>query len=74
MKPTWFDEHFENMFPEDETYNYAPTEIATRLQKSRGFVYCALQNLHLEGIKTGSWIIPKKAVYHWLLERASLLN
>jgi len=74
--PTWFPEHFDRLFPEDESYHYAPSEIAHKLQRNTTTIYRALNSLRLEGMKagmnSGSWLIPKPALRKWLLGSANM--
>jgi len=70
MKYDWFDEYFNNLFPEPEKYNYTPDKIAKRIDRTSQTIYNALRSSQLEGMKLGknkgTWIIPKKALYKWL--------
>lgn len=73
---SWFPEYFEKVFPEDETYHYAPSEIASKIGRATTTIYRALGSFRLEGMKagmnTGTWLIPKPALRKWLVGSLSV--
>jgi hypothetical protein len=70
--PEWFEEWFDRLFPVEEE-PYGPLLVASRLKVNKNVVYRALLSGELEGIKCiGRWVIPRRALKKWLLERYSL--
>ena len=68
--PSWFDDWFEETFPEPDGAGYTGRELARLLGRSTDTVYAALYAGALEGSRVSGrgWLIPRPAVRLWLLE------
>lgn len=69
LVPTWFDDWFKDLFPNDQPV-LKPSEVIQTLKIPKDRLYRAINYGALDAFRTGKrrWHIPRPGLKNWLIE------